>query len=66
MGCRLWGCKESDTTKRQTHTHSILLRNYNVGTTLTLLGVKNYENVLTQILRHFNDRYSVLGLARWR
>ena len=45
---------------------SILLRNCNVGMILTLLGVKNYENVLTQILRHFNDRYSVLGLPRWR
>ena len=30
-------------------TTSILLRNCNVGMTLTLLGVKSYENVLTDI-----------------
>ena len=45
-------------------TTSILLRSCNVGVTLTLLGVKNYKNVLTQILRHFNDRYSALGLPK--
>ena len=26
MGCGLWGCKESDTTKQLTHTHTIMFK----------------------------------------